>query len=53
MGIVGIDHRALPDTLRRAKLVPEEDLERGLRAAPLSPTERLDERLVRLGIVDD
>jgi type IV pilus assembly protein PilB len=53
MPIVGLEHRTLADTLRQAALVPQEELERGLRAPPLSATERLDERLVRLGIVDD
>ncbi|MHC5209514.1 MAG: GspE/PulE family protein [Planctomycetota bacterium] len=53
MAIVGLEHRTLVDTLREAQLVDESDLERALKAEPLSAAERLDERLVRLGIVDD
>ncbi len=53
MGIVGLEHRILADTLRQTGLVQEAELERGLKSPPLSPSERLDERLVRLGIVDD
>ncbi len=53
MAIVGLEHRNLADTLRQAGLVAADELERGLKAPPMSPTERLDERLVRLGIVDD
>jgi len=53
MPIVGLEQRTLAETLRRAGLVPEPELERGLKAPPLSPQERLDERLVRLGIADD
>ncbi|MBM3984634.1 MAG: type II/IV secretion system protein [Planctomycetes bacterium] len=53
MGVVGLEQRTLAETLRQASLVEEEELERGLKAPPLSPTERLDDRLVRLGIVDD
>jgi type IV pilus assembly protein PilB len=53
MGVVGLEQRTLAETLRKASLVKEEELERGLKAPPLSPTERLDDRLVRLGIVDD
>jgi type IV pilus assembly protein PilB len=53
MAIVGLEHRTLAKTLREAELVSEPDLERGLKAEPSSPSERLDERLVRLGIVDD
>ncbi|HZL99539.1 MAG TPA: ATPase, T2SS/T4P/T4SS family [Planctomycetota bacterium] len=53
MGIVGLEQRTLAETLRRAGLVRDDELERGLKAPPLSPQERLDERLVRLGIADD
>ncbi|MHC4845851.1 MAG: GspE/PulE family protein [Planctomycetota bacterium] len=53
MAIVGLEHRNLAETLRRAGLVDEDELARGLKAEPLSASERLDERLVRLGIVDD
>ena len=53
MPIVGLEQRTLAETLRRAQLVPEAELERGLKAPPLSAQERLDERLVRLGIADD
>ena len=53
MAIVGIEQRTLAETLRRASLVSPDELERGLKAPPLSPQERLDERLVRLGIADD
>jgi type IV pilus assembly protein PilB len=53
MPVVGLEQRILADTLRKAGLVKEEELDRGLKAAALSSTERLDDRLVRLGIVDD
>jgi type IV pilus assembly protein PilB len=53
MGVVGLEHRTLVETLREAQLVSEPELERALKAEPLSAAERLDERLVRLGVVDD
>ncbi len=53
MGVVGLEQRTLAETLRKASLIKEEELERGLKAPALSPAERLDDRLVRLGIVDD
>jgi len=53
MGVVGLETRTLAETLRKGSLVREEELERGLKSAPISPSERLDDRLVRLGIVDD
>jgi type IV pilus assembly protein PilB len=53
MPIVGLEQRTLAETLRRAQLVPEAELERGLKAPPLSAPGALDERLVRLGIADD
>jgi type IV pilus assembly protein PilB len=53
MGVVGLEQRTLAEALRATGLVKDEELERGLKSPPLSPTERLDDRLVRLGIVDD
>ncbi len=53
MGVVGLEQRTLADTLRATGLVKDEELDRGLKSPSLAPTERLDERLVRLGIVDD
>ncbi len=53
MGVVGLEQRTLAEALRASGLVRDEELERGLKAPPLTPTERLDDRLVRLGIVDD
>jgi type IV pilus assembly protein PilB len=53
MAIVGLEHRSLAETLRRAGLVDEAELDRGLKAEALSGSERLDQRLIRLGIVDD
>ncbi len=53
MPIVGLELRTLADTLRRESLVPPEDLERGIKSPPVPANERLDDRLVRLGIADD
>jgi len=51
--LVGLEHRLLAKTLREADLITEEQLERGLNEAPAHPGERLGERLVRLGFIDD
>ena len=53
MSFVGLEQTRLADTLRDHALVTEEELERGLKAPAESNHEKLSERLMRLGVVDE
>ncbi len=53
MSFVGLEQDSLVETLKQSGLVPAAELERGMKATPESTEEKLSERLVRLGIVDE
>ncbi len=53
MSFVGLEQSTLANTLREHGLVSEEELARGMDAPPDSPSERLSERLQRIGVVDE
>ncbi len=53
MTVVGLQQHTLIETMRSAELLTEEQADRALRSPPANPNERLDQRLVRLGLADD
>ncbi len=53
MTVLGLEESLLEQTLRDAKLVSAEELQRGLLAEEAEQDEELSHKLVRLGIVDE